>query len=381
MWLAWWHSFRKRQHPWFISLVLRLIEHGLSVNLRMQAMALVYSTLIGLVPLLAASLALLKAFGIQERVINPYLQQLASPLGEQGQAALAQAMSFVSNSEYGLLGIVGIVALLYAAITMVSRVERCFNNAWHVISGRTIWQRVTDFSGLVLLTPLLLIAALTMISSVMGAPALMAIANFFSAQWLLDYASSLLPWLSLVIAFSVIYFFIPNTKVKPQFAIAGGLVTALVWQGAGATFRAIVGEVGEQSTLALYSGFAVVMMFFIWLYLSWMIILLGAHLAFYLQNQQRVFQPAMGNVLISEQLAELVVCYRSICQQYLAGEPAFHEDGPALEQLQQAGLLAQTTQGDWLPTSPLDELTTEQVLKKLIGEQLFPVQNVKQWLK
>lgn len=381
MLLAWWQKFRQQPHPWLLSLAIRLVEHGTSAQLRMQAMSLVYSTLIGLVPLLAASLALLKAFGIKQGALNPYLQQLVSPLGEQGEAVLAQAMSFVSNSEYGLLGILGIVALLYAAVTMVSRVERCFNNAWHVVSGRTIWQRVTDFSGLVLLTPLLLMAGLTVISSVIGAPALMALANFLSARWLLEYASSLLPWLSLVLAFAIIYYFIPNTQVRPISAIIGALLTALTWQGAGAIFRMIVGQVGEQGTLALYSGFAVIMLFFIWLYVSWMIILLGAHLVFYLQHRNHVYQATQGNLLVSEQLAQLLQCYRSICQQYLAGQPGVHQDGPALAQLQQAGLLAQTTQGYWLPTAPLDELSTQQLMAQLCGSDLLLTQqSVKQWL-
>lgn len=381
MFLNWWHNFRQQQHPWIVCLVIRLTEHGFSAQLRMQAMSLVYSTLIGLVPLLAASFALLKAFGIKQGALNPYLQQLASPLGEQGEAALAQAMQFVSNSEYGLLGVVGIVALLYAASTMVSRVERCFNNAWHVISGRTIFQRFTDFSGLVLLLPLLLIAAITMVSSVIGAPALSALANFLSAQWLLEYATSLLPWLSLVIAFAVIYYFIPNIQVRPLNAFIAGVSTAMAWQTAGFLFRLFVGQVGDQGTLALYSGFAVVMLFFIWLYLSWMIILLGAHLSFYLQNPQHVRQPILNDILLSEQLEQLLACYQSICFAHLDGRLAYHPDGPALAQLQEAGLLAQTTNGDWLPTQPLDDLTLDQMLNRLLNINNLPRNSsIKSWL-
>jgi membrane protein len=98
--------------------------------------------------------------------------------------------------------------------------------------------------------------------------------------------SRLIPYLLVIAAFTFIYMFIPNTRVKLLPAVVGGVVAGVLWQTSGWAFAAFVAT--STNYAAIYSGFAILILLLIWLYLSWMILLLGAQVAFYVQHPQYV---------------------------------------------------------------------------------------------
>jgi membrane protein len=99
--------------------------------------------------------------------------------------------------------------------------------------------------------------------------------------WLLGGAGKVLPYLIVTIVFTFMYSFIPNTKVERQAALIGGVASGIMWALVGKAFTAFI--VYSSSWVAVYTGFAIVLTTLIWVYLSWLILLLGAQLAFYLQ--------------------------------------------------------------------------------------------------
>jgi membrane protein len=103
---------------------------------------------------------------------------------------------------------------------------------------------------------------------------------------LLRLVGKLLPYLLVIGAFMFIYLLVPNTRVKVRSAFFGALVAGFLWESVGRLFTSFVG--GSTSYTAIYSGFAIVLMFMIWLYLSWLILLIGASISYYHQHPERL---------------------------------------------------------------------------------------------
>lgn len=100
-------------------------------QLNLRAMSLVYTTLLSLVPLLAISFSVLKGFGVHNQV-EPFLQNLLQPLGDKGMEISDRIIEFVENVKAGVLGSLGLALLIFTVISLMQKIERAFNFAWHV---------------------------------------------------------------------------------------------------------------------------------------------------------------------------------------------------------------------------------------------------------
>jgi membrane protein len=94
--------------------------------------------------------------------------------------------------------------------------------------------------------------------------------------------SKFVPYLLVISAFTVIYMIIPNTHVRFRSALVGGMVGGIMWETVGWAFASFVA--GSAKYEAIYSGFAVVILFLFWIYVSWLVLLTGASITFYHQN-------------------------------------------------------------------------------------------------
>jgi len=104
-------------------------------QLTMRAMGLVYTTLLSLVPLLAVSFSLLKAFGVHNK-LEYTLFRLLEPLGERGAEFAVRIVEFVDQVKVGLLGGVGLLILFFTVISLVQKVEKALNTTWRVHRSR-----------------------------------------------------------------------------------------------------------------------------------------------------------------------------------------------------------------------------------------------------
>ena len=100
-------------------------------DLQLNAMSLSYTTLLSMVPLLAVSFSVLKAFG-SASVIEPFLLSLLAPLGDAADELTLKLLGFVDNIRVGVLGAVGVALLFYTVIALMQKIERVFNRIWHV---------------------------------------------------------------------------------------------------------------------------------------------------------------------------------------------------------------------------------------------------------
>ncbi|MBR9871850.1 MAG: YihY/virulence factor BrkB family protein [Gammaproteobacteria bacterium] len=352
-----------------------LVRDVISGQLTLHSMSLVYTTLLSIVPLLALSFSVLKALGVHQRM-EPFLYQFFQPMGPQGIEIAEQILGFVDNIKVGVLGSVGLAMLVYTVISLVQKIERSFNMIWRVPDMRSMAQRFSNYLSVIMIGPLLMVSAVgataTLLSSSL-AQQLMAIEPFGS---LIVLASRLTPFFLVVAAFTFVYIFIPNTRVKFRYAFMAGLLAGILWQAGGMLFASFVA--GSAKYAAIYSGFAVGIILLIWIYLNWMILLLGASLAYYMQNPGSVAKKR--NVQMAPELQERVglALMWMVAKPFSRGEPAPQQESLEHElrvpgevtrrisdKLIRAGILSLAGRnGDQLvPGRALDLITVDSVLQ------------------
>ncbi|MGE0081604.1 MAG: YihY/virulence factor BrkB family protein [Thiohalomonadaceae bacterium] len=288
-------------------------------DLTLRAMSLVYTTLLSLVPLLAVSFSVLKAFGVHNQ-IAPLLGQFLAPLGPKGMELTTRIIGFVENVRVGLLGAIGLLFLFYTVISLIQKTEESFNFVWRVRNPRPFSRRFSDYLSVILIGPVLVFSAIAVTASVM---------NFEVVRWLLQHETigpmvlslgRLLPYAIVIGAFSFMYVFIPNTRVRWRSALVGGTVAGVLWQTTGYVFASFAA--GSMQNV-IYSSFAIVLLFMVWLYLSWFILLFGSQVAYFHQHPQQI-RLGRGRFVLSPRLTEqtgLTVMYL-VTERYMhGGEP------------------------------------------------------------
>ncbi|MEQ9394520.1 YihY/virulence factor BrkB family protein [Haliea sp.] len=334
----------------FLFVLVREVSSG---QLTLRAMSLVYTTLLSMVPLIAVSFSVLKAFGVHNQ-IEPLLYNLVAPLGEQGDEIVLNILGFVENMKVGVLGSVGMALLLYTVISLIQKVEVSFNYVWHAEAPRTLSRRFSDYLSVIMVGPVLVFAAMGLTASMMNSTVMLAVMHVEPFGSLLVLMSRLVPFLLITLAFTFVYMFVPNTRVRFGSALVGAIIGGVLWQGTGLAFAQFAA--GSTKYAAIYSGFAILIMFMIWLYLSWLILLIGAQVAFYHQYPDRIRLtdkriPLSGR--FREQLA-LLVMYRIAHVFVYRGKPQTLEMladhlrlpmdrvGEVVQLLQDRGLLVET---------------------------------------
>lgn len=256
-----------------------------SGQLNLRAMSLVYTTLLSLVPLLAVSFSVLKAFGVHNQ-IEPLLFNLVAPLGEQGNEIVVNVLHFVENMRVGVLGAVGLGLLIYTVISLIQKVEETFNYVWHSKATRSFSRRFSDYLSVIMVGPVLVFSALGMTATMMSSTMVQAIIAIEPFGSLIILLSKMVPFFLIIGAFTFVYMFVPNTRVKFSSALIGALVGGALWQFSGMVFAGFAATSTKYA--AIYSGFAILILFMIWLYLSWLILLIGSQVAFFAQHPEQI---------------------------------------------------------------------------------------------
>jgi membrane protein len=246
-----------------------------------RAAGLVFTTLLSLVPFLAVTFSVLKAFGVHHQ-IEPLLAQTLEPLGPKSVEITSRIIEFVDNLKIGVLGTVGVASLIYTSYSLVDKIEQALNAIWMVRLGRPWSRKFSDYLSVVLVGPVLIFTAFGVLASLQ---------SYTVVQWLLArepfgslffWIAEIAPFLVLCGVFTFFYKFIPYTRVQLTSALVGGTSAAILWGLAGAIFAKFVAASAKYS--AIYSSFAVLILFLLWLYTGWMIILIGAQFSFFHQH-------------------------------------------------------------------------------------------------
>lgn len=329
--LSWWNHLvwdtdRENLPRWLRPLLTSLrighllVRDLMEGQLTLRSMSLVYTTLLAMVPLLALSFSVLKGFGVHNQ-IEPVLLNFLQPLGERGVEITQRIIEFVDNIKVGVLGALGLGLLVYTVISLLQKIERAFNYTWRVSENRPFAQRFSDYLSVILIGPVLVFTAIGITAAVSGAELVRQATDIEAVSVAAKFFGKLVPYLLIIVAFTLIYIFVPNTKVKFKSALIGGIVSGLLWETTGWGFTTFV--VSSTRYTAIYSAFATLILFMIWLYVSWLILLIGCSVAFYHQN------PAHRNLRsrilqMSNRMREKV----SLLIMALIGQHHYHHEKP-----------------------------------------------------
>jgi membrane protein len=286
----------------------------MSGMLTLRAMSLVFTTLLSIVPLLAVSISVLKGFGVHDQ-LQPALTSLLAPLGDRSVEISDKIVSFVENMKIGVLGALGLSLLIFTVMSLIQKIEVAFNHAWRLEGNRNLMQRFSNYLSVVLVGPVLIFSAVGITASLSSNTVLDLLNQLPYMNNLLHLVSKLLPYFLVIGAFMFIYLLVPNTQVKIRSAFFGALVAGFLWESVGIFFTSFVGA--STSYTAIYSGFAIVLMFMIWLYLSWLILLVGATIAYYHQHPERLkwrqittrLSARMREQLALQVMRNIALCY------------------------------------------------------------------------
>ena len=249
--------------------------------LSIRATSLVSTTLLSLVPFLAVMFSVLKAFGVHHQ-IEPFLSQALEPLGERGTLLTGRIIEFVNNLKVGALGAVGLAGLFYTTYSLIDKIEEALNHIWRVRQPRPLARKFSDYLSVVLVGPVLVFTALATTASAQSHWIVQTLLGVEPLGAVIEWAAALMPFFLICGAFTFLFKFVPYTDVKLASAAVGGVSAGILWQLAGLLFSSFV--VGSGKYSAVYSGFAILILFFIWLYVGWLIVLVGAQVAYYHQH-------------------------------------------------------------------------------------------------
>lgn len=368
-----WKRFLIRTSQIIVAVVRDLTQEQLSL----RAMSLVFTTVIGFFPLFALTFAVLKSLGVHN-AMEPTLLTLLQPLGERSAELTTQILSYVDNLQVELIGITSVGILLYIVLDMMRKIESSFNYIWAVEKGRSWSNRVSEYLFAVIVSPLLLFMSISLTSYINTNFFETLLQNLMFGGMLIEAAAFTASILLMSLAFAFAYSFLPNTKVQFSSAFIGGLVTTIIWKLMGSVFQGLfVASARENIYLAFASAIAV--MFFI--YVGWLVALVGSSIAYYHQNpaKTRSGRTKLALSIAQKEQISLAVAL-TIISGFRDNEAPLTESElaeklhastnlveEALEALEQIGLIAATSHQPprYLPTHSVEDCTIVDIWRAL----------------
>ena len=305
--LAWpWRGGGKR-FPALVKIIKKICRVVLIVGrefrrdqVPLRAAALAFAVLLSLVPVLALGTAVMKGLGGAGHLratVHALVDRLGGEPpaagGQEGEErppalianlhrAVDQVFAYVDRTNFATLGTIGIIGVFWAALSVLGNIERAMNAIWHTRVQRGVFRKVVDYLALTLLLPLSVNIGLAAMTALASPKIKNFLLLFIPDPVLLARLLGLVPAALLVLTFTTMYAFLPNTRVSRAAALAGGVVGAVGWMAFQAVYLKL--QFGVARYNAIYGSFAILPLFFLWLHMSWMIFLTGAEVSFAVQN-------------------------------------------------------------------------------------------------
>ncbi|ADH86421.1 YihY/virulence factor BrkB family protein [Desulfurivibrio alkaliphilus] len=412
------------ENPWvrrLRELLLVLLIFGREFNrdrIPLRASALTFTIMLSLVPTLALGTAVLKGLGADDQMrqaAHRFIDQMEASTaiwGESGEMvpngndhsappataeqlpgttdhlreAVDQIFAYVDRTDFTTLGAFGVVGLVAAVIIVLGSIERSMNAIWQAGGGRPMGRRMMDYLALMIMLPLAVNLTLAT-EATLQSEALQERLQFFLPMGLLEsILLDLLPLLLLTLTFTLLYRFLPATRVNFTPALIGGLFGAVLWLVVQGLYLKM--QIGVARYNAIYGSFATLPLFLVWLQLCWIIFLAGAEMSFATQVR-RNYRWDDDELSPANRLTLAFTMLMGVHNQFQHRRPAapallaaeLHQPEGVITQvagqLADRGLLryyqdpASGSHG-YLPGTPLEKVEPTEVLDLILGTDIPP---------
>ncbi|MBL1141670.1 MAG: YihY family inner membrane protein [Proteobacteria bacterium] len=351
----------KRNLIWAFYFSRFFLRHFYSLRGMQTASSLAYTTLLSIVPLITVMFGLFGSISVlsdfSEAIQDFVFSNFVPEFGWTIQGYLSDFSDKASK-----LTITGITVLVFIAIMLMATIDNAFNRIWMVKKRRNPIARLLVYWAVLTMGPLLIGFGLASTSYLLSIP---AVADVNTTWNIKARILSSLPFLTTSVAFSLLYILIPNCFVSKKHAFIGGFICAVLFELAKYGFGIYVREMPSYENI--YGAVAIIPLFLIWIYVSWMIVLFGAHITFCLSSfrlQDEIEHRSKGGWTFLDVLRVLEFLYEaqrkgetaSIAQIRKTSVLLSHfEMNDLLEHLKRIKWVNQSSNGEWLLAKDMKE--------------------------
>jgi len=408
-----------------LRIIFIVVHESQGDRITLRASALTFTVVLSLVPMLALGTAVLKGLGAgsqmrqaaygfieqfepevpettlipdtatrqNDQEIQPAPSVLDTPGKKQGKEltsvgvtshlrlAVDKIFDYVDRTDFTTLGTFGIIGMVLAALSVLGSIEQSMNAVWQTTTGRALGRKIIDYMALMILLPVSINLALAA-TATLQSPALHSqLQNILPVLWLEKFFFKALPVGMLVITFTLLYQFLPNTRVGFLPALAGGLFGGLTWFWVQILYVKL--QIGVARYNAIYGSFATLPLFLLWIYVAWVVFLLGAEVAFAFQARRNYdwwtysLTPAARLAIAFDVMESALEDYKarkasdrkSLAQSLNQTEKTI---GVIVNELVNGGLLRRVEgklEG-YVPAGPLDEFRPSEIMDIILGKDL-----------
>lgn len=393
-------------------------------GITLRASALTYTVVLSLVPTLALGTAVLKGLGAGDQMRQAayrLIDQLESPAilggssGEQQKSptenlpipdtktetpstlhrtnnqegltvhlrkAIDKIFDYVESTNFATLGAFGILGLVITVIFVLDSIEQSMNAIWAAESGRPLGRKIMDYLALMILLPVSINLALAT-EATLQSPTLLAHIHKILPSALGHFLLNLLPIMLVVATFTILYRFIPNTRVKLLPALAGGFFGGVIWFMTQALYIKL--QIGVSRYNAIYGSFATLPLLLLWIYLAWVIFLAGAEMAFAVQAwrnyqlEEAKLTPIMRlalafnilNTVYTDFKVRKITDRASLAEQLRQPDKSIQS---VLDELIQGGTLRKISgkTAGYIPATPAEKMNPSEIVDLIFGNEVPP---------
>jgi membrane protein len=261
-----------------LQVLLHLYRDIVGDQVLLRAGALTYVTVLSLVPILALAISMIKVFGKSEGLAR----MIVEPLAAGSPETIDWIVELVQNADFSGLGTIGGIVAFVTSILALGNIEKAFNQIWGVRKQRTWVRRFSDYLTVMIVAPSLLAMSLSLRTTLNSQTLVqkMLTIPFFERTY--EMGLQYVPFVTVCLSFAFLYLVLPNTKVRFIPAFTGGVFSGLLFILAQKDFIGL--NIGTAKYSAIFGGFATLPLLFIWIYVCWVVVLLGAALAYAVQH-------------------------------------------------------------------------------------------------